>query len=125
MSVAMLAAVARQQLHMKMCRGSDRSAMPETALSNVPVTKPMATILEAKLTHISGTANSRAIWGITAVAENQVLSAMVVAATSKMIARHFPLGSDRDKINVFRAAGSLLNRPRDSRGETELLPPTG
>ncbi len=57
----------------------------------VPATNPIATILDAKPTHALGIANSMASRGITAVAENHVLSAMVVASVSKMMERHLPL----------------------------------
>ncbi len=76
---------------MKIRRGSIRSATPDIAVVMVPVTKPIATMLDVKPIHALEIPNSIASRGITAVAENHVLSAMVVATVNKMIERHLLL----------------------------------
>ena len=83
--MAALAVAATRVETMKKRRASIRSAKPRTALVRVPATNPACTVLVKREAWVGVNANSAAIEGTTAEAENQ--SAMAATSHDARIAR--------------------------------------
>jgi hypothetical protein len=117
--IAPLAAAAITAANMNRRHGAMRSGRPRIALTNVPQTKPTATLLASKESCLSEKVNSSLSTGMIALAENHMVNAITSHKASKPMESHLPCmagycGSEEPALavdlSIWEATDMAANR---------------